>query len=433
MGTELGLLKLPCLVDVFFLWLQGTPLVEMIGRVPAFSHLMPLAIAVPGWSHTWAGLMSKFCKRWGKWPEALASLRCVCTWLRNDTHREHVLRKLPRDIVDNRVRKQYRSFKPSFAKWRYETIHDVFLELLIRLPTLLLIQAAWFPNPQDKEELKNFLAAIAWKELWVFVRVAFEFGIKKMEKCRRWGLVCACCAHLYAEGKRPLCERSGRRLHQARKRVQSLTDDIRESIRTLRIADCGDSLEMMRWVALTLRCAISDIVEKFNFLSVLPWRFAESGEPDQSLECIYLYRSSSGHDHVTLAIFGRLVSDIEARSRGEPMTEQHSTELGCFLNASLDESPGEGWHRTSNMTKKRGAHTRLVWIMGTSPNTILQISPQRDMINLVNSCLDVFLFFKPIDFGQTGAASRFLGGGRGEGGGGMVEALRRCTGNIFVF
>ena len=99
---------------------------------------------------------------------------------------------------------------------------------------------------------------------------------------------------------------------------------------------------MMRWVALTLRCAISDIVEKFNFLSVLPWRFAESGEPDQSLECIYLYRSSSGHDHVTLAIFGRLVSDIEARSRGEPMTEQHSTELGCFLNATLDEPPGGG-------------------------------------------------------------------------------------------
>jgi hypothetical protein len=108
--------------------------------------------------------------------------------LRNDTHREHVLRKLPRDIVDNRVRKQYRSFKPSFAKWRYETIHDVFLELLIRLPTLLLIQAAWFPNPQDKEELKNFLAAIAWKELWVFVRVAFEFGIKKWRSAADGGL-----------------------------------------------------------------------------------------------------------------------------------------------------------------------------------------------------------------------------------------------------
>jgi hypothetical protein len=95
MGIELGLIKMPCLVDCFFAWLGGTQLVDMIGTVPAESHFLPNAVSIAGWSHVFAGLMLRFCKRWHNWPDTLTNIRNLCTWLRNDTHRQHIITMMP--------------------------------------------------------------------------------------------------------------------------------------------------------------------------------------------------------------------------------------------------------------------------------------------------------------------------------------------------
>jgi len=51
MGTEFGMIKLPYIVDVFFLWLHGRPIYQLLGEVDLASRFLPRAIGNPGWSH----------------------------------------------------------------------------------------------------------------------------------------------------------------------------------------------------------------------------------------------------------------------------------------------------------------------------------------------------------------------------------------------
>ena len=77
MGVELGLCKVPDILDAFFRWLRGATTVSLIGTVILSSRLTPNALPIPGWSHIFAWAMYKFVKRHPQWPELLESIRII--------------------------------------------------------------------------------------------------------------------------------------------------------------------------------------------------------------------------------------------------------------------------------------------------------------------------------------------------------------------
>jgi hypothetical protein len=364
MGTEFGMIKLPYIVDVFFLWLHGRPIHQLLGKVDLTSRFLPRAIGNPGWSHIFSGLMYRFCKRHPRWPEILVSLRALCRWFRNETHRDHLKVKLKFLNLGNLLD----SFDGHFAKWRYQTLFLVLTSLLrLRHVCQGYIKRDMFPNPQDSELLDQVLYACNWKFLWSWSWCAAHYGIRRLEKMRRWGLVCDCCAASYADGKRPNCDRSSRRLKNARKFIDQERAHFREQEQHLSLNRCEDSEELMRWTSYSLRCLTSDLGEKFKFLDDVPCRFSEAEDPEEAAECVRQVMSKplDAHDPCTVDIWQRLEGDLRARSLGGDMSSALTLELTARNNIPLDEGPGEGYHRHTNLTRQRSGHVRLHWILAS--------------------------------------------------------------------
>jgi hypothetical protein len=270
----------------FFKWLGGADVSSLVGTIDTDnSRFFKVALAIGGWSHIWANIMKAFVMRHPKWPEMQLSLRALCTWLRNETHRMHICNSL-RNIVPG-IDDLFKSFNTSLAKWRYETVHDVMLDLLkLRAVMERYITRVMFPNPQDAKELDAVLAACSWRELWSWMAISFDNAIKRAEKARRWGIVCECCIEVYRRGQKPKCNRSSRRLHQARLFLLDFKSAIRLELRSLTLASCEGNLELMRWVSYSMRCLITDVTEKFQWLECVPWRFAELDDISQAIECV---------------------------------------------------------------------------------------------------------------------------------------------------
>jgi hypothetical protein len=90
-------------------------------------------------------------------------------------------------------------------------------------------------------------------------------------------------------------------------------------------------------------------------------------DPEESAECLRQINSKplEEHDHITIDLFNRLGADLEARAKGEPLSEAHARELRVYENMPLDESPGEGFHRTTNQTNRLAGHARMPWILAS--------------------------------------------------------------------
>ena len=83
------------------------------------------------------------------------------------------------------------SFIASLAKWRYETVHDVFGQIdRIRWVCEGRNIRGMFDNTQDMETLNGVQAACDWPGLWRFITAFLNFVLDPIEHGRRWGLLC---------------------------------------------------------------------------------------------------------------------------------------------------------------------------------------------------------------------------------------------------
>ena len=68
-GTEVGLLKLPDILDAFYLWMGGMPIGDLESHVVQGSRLFQEAIRVIGFGHTCGSIMSSVANSYKYWPE----------------------------------------------------------------------------------------------------------------------------------------------------------------------------------------------------------------------------------------------------------------------------------------------------------------------------------------------------------------------------
>ena len=140
----------------------------------------------------------------------------------------------------------------------------------------------------------------------------FSHAATLVSECWPKSLQCSCCAGIRASGKQAKCHRASRRLREARLFIESVLKWISETLRLVSIADCEDSIDMMRWVSFTLACSKADISEKFNWLSCVPWLFVEADKQEQALEILAQIDSKqeSEHDPLTITLGNRHREDL---------------------------------------------------------------------------------------------------------------------------
>ena len=127
------------------------------------------------------------------------------------------------------------------------------------------------------------------------------------------------------------------------------------------IADCEDSIDMMRWVSFTLACSKADISEKFNWLSCVPWLFVEADKQEQALEILAQIDSKqeSEHDPLTITLGNRHREDLVACAMGNGCSDSLQNVVVRYDNGPLDEGAGESIHRLTNLESNRSTNARL--------------------------------------------------------------------------
>ena len=66
-GIEILTTKMPCVLNAFAKWLNGTPLVNLRCEVNWRQRLFPHAIRLIGWSHTWGNIMKQVAFTYPGW------------------------------------------------------------------------------------------------------------------------------------------------------------------------------------------------------------------------------------------------------------------------------------------------------------------------------------------------------------------------------
>ena len=91
------------------------------------------------------------------------------------------------DGVVPEVKVKMKSFTATFFKLRYETLFNVFRQLLWRRDILRQVDRRMFPNAQDPQALDDFLAACRWELLWSFVDASYTAAIKNIREEQTMG------------------------------------------------------------------------------------------------------------------------------------------------------------------------------------------------------------------------------------------------------
>ena len=192
-GVEMHLLDLPDVAEAMVAWAGGRPLYLCVPMVKANSRQFKYALRVAGWSHTLGGIMKKIAEGMDEWPQSLGKMRALVKFYKNGTYRSHIRRKLK---LAPELDQTLKNFTASFAKWRYETVAEVLMQLLnVREVSELPLPTELFAKPQDPDEMATVMAACRDKPFWRWASANYKKIFRDLELLRRWGMVCECPAH----------------------------------------------------------------------------------------------------------------------------------------------------------------------------------------------------------------------------------------------
>ena len=331
-GTEVRTLEVPYFLHALLAWISGRPLDERRRFVEHDRRLFRRALRIAGWGHTMGNIMKELMRRFASWPELLDYMRAVAKFLRNETWRLHLVRKLS-NVYPGDLKALLRSFQIKLLKWRYETI----AELLASLGPLRLLFESYiceglFDMTQDPEPLKQVLAAAKDKFLWKFIGNVNAYVLVHLEGMRRWSLVCPCPEHRAARraGQKNIkCFANGRRLDEAFEYAMKMASNFRDWARGLRVEDVEDDYRLYNCIKNYLMAAADLVTMRFKYLGFIPWFFVKMSLPGYCVQIVVQWRSKprEAHDDLSREIWDTMGVDIEACAEGSPPSAQMLKEV----------------------------------------------------------------------------------------------------------
>ena len=81
LGTELGFIGRPDVLNAFLVQVAGGDLRTAIASIDPQSRLFRRALRIGGWSHMWGNLMKMACFQIPNWPKVVALIRSCCRFM----------------------------------------------------------------------------------------------------------------------------------------------------------------------------------------------------------------------------------------------------------------------------------------------------------------------------------------------------------------
>ena len=278
LGTEMNMSSIPDILPAFVAWLNGTSLDDLVDTVDHASRLFPNSATIGGWGHMFGNLMKHAANVVQTWPDIIWNLRQLVTFLRNDSWRKVIIKRLA--PITPEVRTLLKSFTCTFAKWRYETLFVCVRDLLnvAGIREHLVNISEWFSEFKDPKLLSTVQQAFASTELWLFMRVFFDNVLEPLEHGRRWGLTCACCAQVGRA--RASCARASRRLREAPAFISNLVRSLIRSAENLTWHACGEVQWIFDAVQFSLRSSAAELKTKGDWVSRVPYNVSNADTPE---------------------------------------------------------------------------------------------------------------------------------------------------------
>jgi hypothetical protein len=362
-GVELSTSLICDILPAFVVWTSGNVSIPQVSNLIRTQHrLMPKCLRIGGWSHSCGHIMEMACKVHEKWPKFLGMLRCLCRVLQNDSYRKHLGQVLK--VPDVSCGKLLRSFTANFAKWRFETLFDVLRQLSPLRVISGHIKRTNFDGVQSEEEMTSFMQACQHGPLWNFIQHCFDFLIKPLEQFRRWGLLCPCHEQERRDGSKGFrhCVWNSRRLRYAKAKVESTVRWLRDQANNLTLLLVNGDAELHLNLVNALRAAAAEMETRFSYLKSLPWLYSTADTEQGARECVEQFDSVpiADHDEYTVDVMKEFGEDIRRLAQGDtPCPARWQAEVQAINTAALDESAGEGYHRSTNLAKKHGAASSI--------------------------------------------------------------------------
>jgi len=349
-GIEIRTLDMPDFTEAYVKWMDGATLDEVKSLVRWDRRLLPNALRISGWNHTFGNIMRKSAESCSSWPAILTGWREQVDFWKNLSWRKHVARAAAARGIDS---SPLQHFTASFTKWRYETVAAVSKDLVrVRPFAEGVVCMDLFAHAQDREKVKSAVDRCKDAKLQRFTEVSHRLLWKPLEASRRWGMTCDCPHHVQQRidhaKKHIRCSRNGHKLGTAWDFIQTLATDLEEGVARLTPGDCEDDVDVCTFVHDMALQAATSLRLRFKYLGVVPWRFAGAGRPEVAQECIdqMKARPLSDHDPVAQDIWRQLQSDLERCAGGGGVSPALQRMLTWMGDITLDESAGEGFHRS---------------------------------------------------------------------------------------
>ena len=352
----------PDVLDAFYEWLKGRPIIECARFIRAGTRLFPNAIRIGGWSHTFGGIMKRLCTLIPEWPRRKEQWSQLCQFYRNRSWREHVEASVQGRYPS--AHKKLHTFSAQLVKWRYETAADVCHQLTnLRTLSENFVVRELFVNTQEQVLIGEVIGCCNDQSLWRLTAALDSHVFGPLERMRHWGMVCNCERHRLDRhaGRKVHCWKAGRRLEEVPQFLADAEQELQTTIDSLTPARVGGCRQTYNVIVNLLRQAKGLLQTRLRYLTLLPWRFATADTVTGAQACLEQVRSTDleAHDSLTQRIVREYMVELELVANGCPCPKRLWDLVLQIRTACLDESLGEGFHRGTTRELARAPGSTL--------------------------------------------------------------------------
>jgi hypothetical protein len=146
---------------------------------------------------------------------------------------------------------------------------------------------------------------------------------------------------------------------------------------TLTVEDCEGDAYLVNVVVSALRVAASLLEMRFKYINVVPWNFCKADKTGGAAR--FLEGATSlpfeQQDELTRFLYYTYRDDLEALAAGGVCTPSLQEEVVVVNDTPLDESAGEGYHRSTNCTRIRARNSSTAFVKQSTrtPQNVAQL------------------------------------------------------------
>eukprot|EP00959_Pyramimonas_sp_CCMP1952_P084757 1772475-Pyramimonas_sp.AAC.1 len=209
-----------------------------------FDYMFPHCVFIVDWDHLLDAILRNTLKDVEVWPKILGQLQTLCAFFNNDDYlltcrldaRRRGLRECEQALSN---------WNATFAKWRYRTVRVVIAQAVkVSEYCQSYFDIRIMGSIKDASALHD--VGTICKDaffFWEWIR-SFEHIVVFIDRIREWGSGCACHEQERIDRKKVACFKAGRRLHEARGFLATMTQMMSTMGNTLAVdTDCYGNAE----------------------------------------------------------------------------------------------------------------------------------------------------------------------------------------------